>query len=572
MKWFKNMRISAKLISSFILVSLIAGIMGTVGIYNMWKVDKEYKGLYEDYGVSLGDLGSAGIDFNRNRYRLANMLLNDDQAEKERLANEIRDIENQISLNLEEFGGTIRSEENRRKFQELQQKFEMFKTSRDRVMDLALSGRNGQAIELLNTETAVLASAANDALMEMFDLRKTNGGKLSRQLSEQTNSSMISMVVTVIVMVVVSIILGVLVSRMISKPVNKLVASANQIADGDLNVIVEVESRDEVGQLALAFRKMSDNLNEIMGNIQIAADQVASGAKQISDLSVSMSQGATEQASSVEQLTASIEEIDSQTRQNAQTSNEANEIAEAAKQNALLGNNQMKEMLSAMDEINDASQNISKIIKVIDEIAFQTNILALNAAVEAARAGQHGKGFAVVAEEVRNLAARSANAARETTELIEGSIRKVEEGTKIAQETANALQSIVDDVARVSELISNIATASNEQAIGISQINQGIMQVSQVVQTTSANLEEGATTSEELSAQANLLQEQVNRFQLRKTKTGSGSSLDELSPELMELFEKMSRNKGNVPPVSEAKAAAAQQTKIDLNDYEFGKY
>ena len=290
-----------------------------------------------------------------------------------------------------------------------------------------------------------------------------------------------------------------------------------------------------------------------------------------------LSQGSTEQASSIEEITSSMTEVAAQTKENATNANQANELAIVAKDNAVSGNQQMQEMLKAMAEINDSSANISKIIKVIDEIAFQTNILALNAAVEAARAGQHGKGFAVVAEEVRNLAARSANAAKETTAMIEGSIKKVDMGTKIANETAQALNKIVGDVTKATQLVGGIAAASNEQASGISQVNLAIEQVAQVVQTNSATAEESAAASEELSGQAEILKQIVSKFKLKKTRNSSGASFDKLTPDVMRMIENMMEKNNNSHSSSNTMLEAASSShnsklKINLSDSDFGKY
>lgn len=293
----------------------------------------------------------------------------------------------------------------------------------------------------------------------------------------------------------------------------EMIDALQKLANGDLNF--DINPRDDQDEIRGALKKLEVDLNNIMSAIQAAGHQISAGSINVADFSQSLSQGATESAASLEEISSSLHEMSGQTKLNAENANQVNRLSSEAKQTAEEGNQRMGQMVSAMSDISDAGQNINKIIKVIDEIAFQTNLLALNAAVEAARAGQHGKGFAVVAEEVRNLAARSAKAAQETADLIAGSVEKTERGAEIANQTADSLSAINERITKVSDLAEEIAAASGEQAEGIAQINEGLGQIDQVIQQSTATAEESAAASEELSGQAAELLNMLNRFQLK---------------------------------------------------------
>ena len=387
----------------------------------------------------------------------------------------------------------------------------------------------------------------------------------SSDVDAAVKTTVISMVLlSACALILIIAVIFLLLHRLL-RPIKSIVSAAAEIADGNLNVQIAAESEDEVGRLARTFLKMVQNLNVIVsdvdyilgkmaegdfdvrtnseesyvGNfrgilssmrtlniklsnvlmqINTAADQVSDGSEQVSSGAQALSQGTTEQASSIEELAATINEISLHVKQTAENAVQAREQTIYAGGEVDSCNRQMQEMIAAMDEIGEMSGQISKIIKTIEDIAFQTNILALNAAVEAARAGEAGKGFAVVADEVRNLASKSAEASKNTSALIEGAVRAVEKGTNIANETAHMLIKVVESARAVSETVDKIADATKEQSGAIGQITVGVDQISSVIQTNSATAEESAAASEELSGQAQMLKALVNQFNLRNSK------------------------------------------------------
>ncbi len=361
--------------------------------------------------------------------------------------------------------------------------------------------------------------------------------------------------------IIIGIVFAITISRGIALPLEKTVAMINNLAHGHLDQRLNLERGDEIGTLAntmdsfadslerevveplnqlargdltfsvtpydsndslrTALQKLGQDLNDIMLDIQVSGSQISQGSNQVADSSQALSQGATEQASSLQQISSSLHEVSDQTQRNANASKEASTLTNQVRSDATTGTEHMQQLNEAMAEITKASRDISNIIKAIDEIAFQTNLLALNAAVEAARAGQHGKGFAVVAEEVRNLAGRSAKAARETTELIQGSVDKADYGAEVAEKTRQSLDKIVSGVTKASTLVAEISTASTEQAEAINQISIGVAQIDDVTQQNTASVEETAAAATQLSSQAENLQQMLSRFVLKDNELAS---------------------------------------------------
>lgn len=431
----------------------------------------------------------------------------------------------------------------------------------EEMMALVKQGRTDDARAILEGECVELYNSLNSAFNDIVVYNTEGSDSATEESFFLYRTAVCLMAAVIIAIILVGVFFSFVIVRLIKTPVSEIENAAVKMAEGDLDVEISYTSRDELGVLAeqvgrlihklrviiddenkflakmaagdftvdsvceeeytgnfypllVSFRGIAEKLNDTMLQISQSASQVASGSDQVSNGAQALSQGATEQASSVQELAATINEISSKVNQNADNAQQANAKAGSVSAEMNACNEKMQQMIQAMGDISKCSSEIGKIIKTIEDIAFQTNILALNAAVEAARAGVAGKGFAVVADEVRNLASKSAEASKNTSALIENSLRAVENGTQIADETARSLRQAVNDVNEMTGIIGQISEASSNQADSITQVTVGIDQISSVVQTNSATAEESAAASEELSGQSQLMKSLVEKFKL----------------------------------------------------------
>jgi len=462
------------------------------------------------------------------------------------------------------------------------------------------SGKNSGAI----TRAAEKIMGSNVPLLQ--EMNKAVGMYAS-QSQEKVVRLTTALYIGGIIVLIVTFLIWLLINRKIVRPLRSVVQMVDGMNNGDLDHRLNMNQGDEIGQLAndmdqfadrlkndilTAFHRLAEgdftfvadgliakplaetnqSVSEIIQNVLQSSQKIASDTLQVSATSTSLADGATKQAAALEEISASMHLMNEQTANNTQNAEQVNQLSSAAKLAAEKGDQHMQAMVKAMAEINEAGQNISKIIKVIDEIAFQTNLLALNAAVEAARAGQHGKGFAVVAEEVRNLAARSAKAASETTELIQGSVEKTKNGAQIADQTAAALKEIYQGVVQVSDLVGEIAVASNEQAQGVSQANEGLSQLNAVNQSSTASAEETAAVAEELSAQTSFLQQMLERFKIIGSSYGA-NQMQLQQPAPSSAPQPQYQPQPSLQPETNEPWGGSKPAKvIQLDDDDFGKY
>ena len=569
MMFFKNMKIGTKLMVFMVILEFLIGAIAYYGISVVKENDATYETIMADDVMTSCNAYEMGMHFNDARVNMLLGLNAQDPAKVQMFTAAMEKDLNNSEENLKKMQESAYTDAAKAAVANVTNNYNSFRQEAVAALKAKQAGQvqSPEAQAAASAKFAKLEGDIVNQLEEIADMGYSSAQSRDKAATEEMNSDVRNIILITLFLIVISSAAGFMFNQDVKKRLIQLGQSADRIAEGDLATEVVTSTGDELGDVAASFEIMRQRVHKVLLEINQGADQVAAGAQNVSDASVALSQGASQQAASVEQLSASIAEIASQTASNAQNAEKANDLTVGTKEKAQLGNEEMQEMLSAMEEINASSANISKIIKVIDEIAFQTNILALNAAVEAARAGQHGKGFAVVAEEVRNLAARSAKAAKETTDMIEGSMEKVETGREIAHKTAEALNAIVGDVSSVADIVANIAKASNEQKLALEQINQGVQQVSQVVQANSSTSEEAATASQNLNQQADIMRANVGKFRLSNSGGsfygGKGDSAIQ-KPDL--------NSAGRQPAVVPAKPGVKPRTIALTDDEGFGKY
>lgn len=557
----KKLSVGKRLILTFLIVVLFSGLAGTIGIALIRTVNHEYKTELEDYGFAQGDIGSLGQAFQAHRATVLYIIYSESQEETDKQKQNLSTQIDTINQKMQQVQAWMKTPAEKDRFNQLTEKMNQYQEIRSHTIELAGTASSKEAMAYFRSSAAPLAADIAADINTMLADKSSDGSAKLTEMSIKTSIFMAVMGIIILVSIAVSIVIATFITRGIILPLKELKEAADQMAQGNLKCQLDFHREDELGHLAdsmrtmmerishyidyisvttnrmahkdfdiphdpeefkgqfrevqLSIQDLTESLNDIMSRIAQASDQVASGADQVASGAQALSQGATEQASSIEELAATINDISNNINQNAENAKETSSQMDNTSKELDFGKSRMQNLTETMDTISDASAEIGKVIKTIEDIAFQTNILALNAAVEAARAGAAGKGFAVVADEVRNLANKSQEASKNTTVLIERTLDSIEAGNHSARETADAMDRIVRSSQRVAELVHQISTASEEQAYAVAQVTQGIDQIASVVQTNSATSEESAAASEEMAGQAQLLKHLMDQFKLR---------------------------------------------------------
>jgi methyl-accepting chemotaxis protein len=529
MAWFKNLKTMTKLMLGFGALALLMGVVGYQGISGMGKIDQMMSVLYQRDMLGLSAIKDVATSVAMIGRQTRGAVINTDMGAMQREKDKVEALFGQVDEAMARAEQSFVTEKGKALVAQLRQSVPEYRSICAETIRVSMTNDKAAAVAVLG-KAAPVGDRINGVVKEATAMKESFGKQAFEDSTRVYEQSRTSTVAIVLIAVGFAIGLGYFIGKLIATPLGQTVEVLDMVAEGDLTRSLDVQTKDEVGQMAKALNAAVDGIREALSEVRGSADSLASASQQLASSSEEMAGGAQEQAAGLEETSASLQELTASVKQNADSAKQANQLAAAARDTAEKGGQVVSSAVAAMGEINTSSKKIADIITAIDEIAFQTNLLALNAAVEAARAGEQGRGFAVVAAEVRSLAQRSATAAKEIKTLIQDSVRKVEAGSQMVNKSGEVLLEIVSSVKRVTDIVGEIAAASREQSAGVEQISKAMTQMDQVTQQNSAQTEELSATAQGLSSDAEQLQSLVARFRLENERGARHATAKKQAP------------------------------------------
>ncbi|WP_305878727.1 methyl-accepting chemotaxis protein [Aquabacterium sp. CECT 9606] len=522
---FKNLKITTRLTATLaLLVSIIVGLSGLA----LWQMGKMRTSTYEITSNWLPSVSLVNaMNTNTSDFRLGEVrhVLSTDDAEMAQIEKDIAVVKAGFDKNHDAYIKLISSDEERKLYESFAADWKSYLAMHEQLIAASRKNETERARVILNKETLPVYDRFSATLLKLVELNNKGGADESVTADRAYAQARTSLLVGVVAALGIAVVAGWWLVRSIARPLANAVTAADRAAAGDFTQAIQADGDDEAAQVLKALARMQVNLTNVVSGVRANSESVSTASAQIAQGNQDLSQRTEEQASALQQTAATMEQLNTTVRNNADNAKQANQLAQGASEIAAQGGEVVGQVVTTMQGISDSSRKIGDIIGVIDGIAFQTNILALNAAVEAARAGEQGRGFAVVASEVRTLAQRSAEAAKEIKTLIGRSVEQVEQGTVLVDQAGKTMGEIVGSIRRVSDIVAEISSASQEQSDGITQVGNAVGQMDQVTQQNAALVEESAAAAESLKGQAQQLVQSVAVFKLPSDRAGQPSYL-----------------------------------------------